>query len=140
MFLIWSILANSYLFKVAWSLTTRYGSSQWLTLSASSRRGWEMCPPCRFFDHCILTGSPWKLILHDFSSNFILVMWLVNTGVFLGDLKRLSLMMELLIHCYTALVLEIECKFGYLSATYKVTVYHTTFFLSLGSSLQISGQ
>ena len=74
-------------------------------------------PHCRFFDHCILTGSPLKLILYDFSSNFTLGMWLVNTGVFLGDLQRLPLMMELLIHCFTALVLEIEHKFGYLIAT-----------------------
>ena len=48
--------------------------------------------------------------------------------------------MELSIYCYTALVLEIGCKFGYFIATSIVTVYNTTFFLFLGSSLQISAQ
>ena len=31
-------------------------------------------PPCRFFDRCILTDRALKLILFDFSSNFILNM------------------------------------------------------------------
>ena len=50
------------------------------------------------FDRCILTRRTLKLILHDFSSNFILNM-------------------ELSIHYYNALILEIECKFGYFIAT-----------------------
>ena len=37
--------------------------------------------------------------------------------MFAGDRQRLSLIMELAIHCYTALVLEIGCKFGYLIAS-----------------------
>ena len=45
--------------------------------------------------------------------------------------------MELSIYCYTGLVLEIGCKFGYFIATSIVTVYNTTFYLSLGNSLQI---
>ena len=40
-----------------------------------------------------------------------------HTGLFVGDRQRLSLVMELSIHCYTAFILEIECKFGYLIAT-----------------------
>ena len=63
-----------------------------------------------------------------------------DTGVFIGDRQRLSLIMQLSIDFYTALVLEIWCKFAYLIATWIVTVYNTTFFLSLGISLQISGQ
>ena len=35
-------------------------------------------PPCRLFDRCILTGSALKLILYDFSSNFILNIRLVK--------------------------------------------------------------
>ena len=34
--------------------------------------------PCRFFDRCIWTGTALKLILHDFSSNFLLNMWAVK--------------------------------------------------------------
>ena len=34
-----------------------------------------------------------------------------------GDRQPLFVIMELLIHRYTALVLEIGCKFGYLIAT-----------------------
>ena len=34
----------------------------------------------------------------------------------------------------TALVLEIGCRFGYLTAIQMVTVYNTTFLLSLGST------
>ena len=55
--------------------------------------------------------------------------------MFADERQRLSLIMELSIHCYTALVLEIECKFDYLIATKIVTVYNKAFFLSLGSSL-----
>ena len=83
--------------------------------------------PCQFFDCCILTDRALKLILYDFSSNFILNMWPVklfwsvewfgHTVLFVGDRQRLSLIMELSIHCYTALVLEIGCKFGHLIAT-----------------------
>ena len=107
-----------------------------LTLSAP--RETYCVPPCRFFDRCILTDRALKLILHDFSPNFILNMWpvkffwsgkyIVHTGLFAGDRQRLSLIMELAIHCYTALVLEIGHKFGYLIATYIVTVYNATFF------------
>ena len=42
----------------------------YLTLSA---RGY-IVHPCRFLDLCILTGRALKLILYDFSSNFILNM------------------------------------------------------------------
>ena len=38
----------------------------------------KIVPPRRFFDRCILTGRALKLILHDFSSNFILNMWPVK--------------------------------------------------------------
>ena len=82
---------------------------------------------CRFFDRCILTGSALKLILYGFP---LILYWTYETSkIFLisriifrhrcifGDHQRLSLIMELLIHCYTALVLEIGCKFGYLIAT-----------------------
>ena len=37
--------------------------------------------------------------------------------MFVGDRQRLSLIMELSIHCDTTLVLETGCKFGYLIAT-----------------------
>ena len=60
--------------------------------------------------------------------------------MFVGDRQRLSLIMELSIHCHTALVLKVGCKFGYLIETKTATVYNTTFFLSLGSSLQILAQ
>ena len=72
--------------------------------------------PCWLFGSCFLTRVTLKLILYDFSSNFILNMWPVNTGALLGDRPRLSLIMELSIHCNSALVLEIGCKFGYLIA------------------------
>ena len=39
--------------------------------------------------------------------------------MFVGGRQRLSLYMELSIHCNTALVLGIGCKFGYLIATYN---------------------
>ena len=80
-----------------------------------------------FFDSCILTDRALKLILCDFSSNFILIMWPVkffwsveqfaHAGLFVGDRQWLSLIMELSSHCYTTLVLETEYKFGYLIAT-----------------------
>ena len=92
--------------------------------------GWEghivPSPLVGFFDCCVLSSRALKLILHDFPSNFILNMWPVKflwlvesayTDLFVGDRQRLSLIMELSIHCYTALVLEIRCKFGYLIAT-----------------------
>ena len=72
--------------------------------------------PGGLFGSCFLTRVTLKLILYDFSSNFILNMWLVNTGALLGDRPRQSLIMELSIHCNSALVLEIGCKFGYLIA------------------------
>ena len=37
--------------------------------------------------------------------------------MFAGDHQRLSFIITLLIHCYTALVLDIGCKFGYVIAT-----------------------
>ena len=84
-------------------------------------------PPCHFLDCCILTGRVLKLILNDFSPNFILNMWTVtffwsiewfsHTGLLVSDRQWLSLIMELSVHCYIALVLEIGCKFGYLIAT-----------------------
>ena len=74
----------------------------------------RIVPPSRFFEYCILTGKAMKLILYDFSSNFILNMW---PGLFVGGRQRLLFIMELSIHCYTALILDIGCKFGYLSAT-----------------------
>ena len=40
-----------------------------------------------------------------------------QTGFFVGDRQRLSLIMQLSIHCYNALVLETGCKFGYLIVT-----------------------
>ena len=92
---------------------------------------WAHCahPLCRFFDCCILTGRALKLILCDFSSYFILNMWPVkffwsverfaHTGLLVGDRQRLSLIMELSSHFYTALVFETRCKFGYLIATYN---------------------
>ena len=50
-----------------------------LTLSAPRGGGDNVPPPpCRFFYRCILSGSALKLILYDFSSNFILNMWSVN--------------------------------------------------------------
>ena len=83
------------------------------------------CPPCRFFGRCIfciLTGRDLKLILYEFSSNFILNIWPVkffwslkifaHTDLFVCDRRCLSLIMELSIHCYTALVLEIRYKSG----------------------------
>ena len=42
---------------------------------------------------------------------------LIHTGLFVGDCPRLSLIMKLLTHCYTALVLEIGFKFVYLIKT-----------------------
>ena len=84
-------------------------------------------PPRHFFDCCILTGRVSKLILYDCSSNFILnilsveffwsVEWFAHAGLFVSDRHWLSLIIELSVHCYTALVLEIGCKFGYLIAT-----------------------
>ena len=74
----------------------------------------NICPASGgFFDRFILTGSVLKLILDDFSSNFILNRWPVNffdqsnnllTGVFIGVREWLSIIMELSIHCYTNLV------------------------------------
>ena len=55
--------------------------------------------------------------------------------MFVSDRQRLPS-----IHCYTVLILEIGCKFGYLIETYIVTVYNTTLFPPLGSSLEISAQ
>ena len=50
-----------------------------LTLSAPRGGGDNVPPPpCRFFYRCILSGSALKLILYDFSSNFILNMWSVK--------------------------------------------------------------
>ena len=49
-----------------------------------------------------------------------------SVGRFDGDRQRLSLTMELSIHCYTALALEIRCKLGHLIATYAVIVYNGT--------------
>ena len=78
------------------------------------------CHHCRIFDRCILTGRALKLILYDFSSNFILNMGpvklfrlfkkFVYSGLFASDRQQLSLIMELSIYRYTALVLEVECK------------------------------
>ena len=53
-----------------------------------------------------------------------------HTSLFVGDRQRLSLIMELSIHCYNVLVLEIGSKFGYLIATYIVAVYNTFIFVS----------
>ena len=99
-----------------------------LTLSApGGGGGGTLCSPCRFFDHCSLTGRALKPISYDFSSNFILNMWqaklfwslelFAHSCLFVGDCQRLLLIMILSIHCYTDLVLEIGCKFGYLIAT-----------------------
>ena len=88
--------------------------------------GGTLCPPCWLFDRCISSGRAFKLILCDFSSNFIFNTWPVNFfwsveqfthSLFVCDRQRQSLIMELSIHCYTALVLEIGCQFGYFIAT-----------------------
>ena len=51
-----------------------------LALSALGGRMYlpPLPPPCRFFGRCILTCRTLKLILYDFSSNFILNMWPVK--------------------------------------------------------------
>ena len=50
------------------------------------------------------------------------------TSLHAGDRQRLSLIMELSIHCYTALVLETGCKLGYLIPTYNHFHYILRFF------------
>ena len=56
----------------------------------------------------------WKCNQQNF---FWSVEWFAHTGLFVGDRQRLSLIVELSIHYYTALVSEIACKFGCLIAT-----------------------
>ena len=74
------------------------------------------------------TGKSWCLITLSAPEStlcsplLILNMWPVTffwsvESMFVGDRQWLSLIMELSIHCYNALVLQIVCNFGYLIAT-----------------------
>ena len=63
-------------------------------------------------------------IEHVTSKIFLVIRIVCPHRSIVGDRQRLSLIMELSIHCYTTLILEIGYEFGYLVATLIVTVYN----------------
>ena len=112
-----------------------------------------LCPPCRFFEHCILTDRALKLMLYEFASSFILNIEHVISKFFL--INRIICPHRLVWRCpsrtvayyrnFNSLLYHLSFRnlmqiLLYDFCLNTLPVYNTTFFLSLGSSLHISAQ